>query len=294
MSAPVVREIHICAPPETVFAFFVEADKLTRWLASEATLDARPGGANVQVHAGGADRLAGPLHMEGRFVTIDPPHRVVFSWGFREPDVGLPPESTTVEVVFTPEAGGTRVRLSHHDLPPTEIANHTEGWTHMLKQLDAAVTGQALRVEHWVAAMPADVYEALSTRTGLDAWWGPVVELTKDEIAFDHGLGEPLRWRILKSGPEGVVWECTSHHAEPGNPASEWTGTRLEFTIGMARDLPNPDWMAERLELDPDATTVIRLAHTGWPADAQWLGFCTKAWADTLQLLGQSVAESTK
>jgi len=32
------------ASPETVFAFFTDPEKLTRWLAVEATLDPRPGG----------------------------------------------------------------------------------------------------------------------------------------------------------------------------------------------------------------------------------------------------------
>lgn len=41
---PIVREIDVDAPPETVFEFFVDADKLTRWLATDATLDPRTGG----------------------------------------------------------------------------------------------------------------------------------------------------------------------------------------------------------------------------------------------------------
>ena len=49
---PIVREIYIEAVPEVVFEFFVDSEKLTRWLAAEATLDPRPGGVCHQLHPG--------------------------------------------------------------------------------------------------------------------------------------------------------------------------------------------------------------------------------------------------
>ena len=49
---PIVHERQIDARPETVFAFFTDPEKLTRWLASEATLDPRPGGVCLQTHIG--------------------------------------------------------------------------------------------------------------------------------------------------------------------------------------------------------------------------------------------------
>lgn len=54
---PGVREIHIHASPETVFEFFVDADKLTRWLATAATLGPRLGGACIP---GARGRRRGP------------------------------------------------------------------------------------------------------------------------------------------------------------------------------------------------------------------------------------------
>src|SRR5690349_22922586 len=52
---PIVREIYIEAEPEVVFEFFVDSEKLTRWLAAEATLDPRPGGVCHQLHPGDGD-----------------------------------------------------------------------------------------------------------------------------------------------------------------------------------------------------------------------------------------------
>jgi uncharacterized protein YndB with AHSA1/START domain len=136
-SDPIVREIDIAAEIDTVFEFFVHPDKLTRWLAVEATLDPRPGGACHQVHDAGPGQ--GLFHMQGEFLEVDPPKRVVFSWGFAEPQVGVAPGASTVEVTLSPLETGTRVRLVHSGLPAAAIGDHSGGWTEMLDRLAASV-----------------------------------------------------------------------------------------------------------------------------------------------------------
>jgi uncharacterized protein YndB with AHSA1/START domain len=136
---PIVREVYVEATPETVFEFFVDPGKLRRWLAVEATVDARPGGVCHQVHTDDGH----VFHMQGEFVAVEPPTRVVFTWGFVEPEVNVPVGSTTVEVSLTPEGSGTRVRLVHHDLPPSEVAAHVGGWTAMLDRLAGAAAAIA-------------------------------------------------------------------------------------------------------------------------------------------------------
>jgi uncharacterized protein YndB with AHSA1/START domain len=137
---PLIREIDIDAAPETVFEFFTDPAKLTRWLAVEATLDPRPGGVCHQVHEG-----AGPEHrrfsMEGEFVEVDAPKRVVFTWGFSGPDAVVRPGGSTVEVTLSPIDTGTRVRLVHRGLPAAAVADHSGGWTMMLARLAEAVRG---------------------------------------------------------------------------------------------------------------------------------------------------------
>ena len=77
---PIIKEIHVDAQPETVFAFFTEADKLTRWLAAEAATDPRPGGIFHQTHRlDGVDYL-----LRGEFVEVDPPPPRRLHVGFRE------------------------------------------------------------------------------------------------------------------------------------------------------------------------------------------------------------------
>ncbi|RTL68069.1 MAG: SRPBCC domain-containing protein [Pseudonocardiaceae bacterium] len=287
---PVVREIDIDATPETVFAFFVEPAKLTRWLADEAVLDPRAGGLCVQVHPG-EERGGGPFHMSGRFVEVEPPRRVVFTWGFTEPEVGVPPDSSTVEVTLRPNGSGTTVRLVHRGLPPSETGNHEQGWAAMLHRLAGAVvaggptSGQGMRHEIWIEAPRKDVFAALTTREGLDAWWGRAVAAEPQigaVVEFDHGFGVPLRMRIvdLVDG-ERVEWECLGGFDDPANPASDWGGTRLSFdltTVAKADVAPPLD-----AYVSADEFTVLRFAHSGWAPDARWFGFCSTAWAVTLE-----------
>jgi uncharacterized protein YndB with AHSA1/START domain len=138
---PVVKEVHIDASPETVFTFFTEPDKLTRWLASEATLDPRPGGINHQTHPGDTENPRGPYYMRGEFVEVAFPSRVVFTWGFENADVGVEPGQSTVEVTLAPDGDGTRLRLVHRNLPESERAPHDGGWEEMLSRLAIAATG---------------------------------------------------------------------------------------------------------------------------------------------------------
>jgi uncharacterized protein YndB with AHSA1/START domain len=135
---PVVKEIYIEAEPATVFEFFVDADKLCRWLALEATLDPRPGGVCIQVHDG-ADRGGGRCEMEGTFVAVEPPIHVAFTWGFADPAVHVKPGGSVVEVTLEPVGSGTKVVVVHRGLPPDEVVNHDRGWTMMLARLAEAV-----------------------------------------------------------------------------------------------------------------------------------------------------------
>lgn len=134
---PIVKEVHIEARPETVFAFFVDADKITRWLAAAAETDPRPGGINHQTHHWqGVDYL-----MRGHFVEIDSPRRVVFTWGFENSETGADPDGSTVEVTLEPAGDGTMLRLVHSGLPEVAREGHDSGWDAQLENLARAIAG---------------------------------------------------------------------------------------------------------------------------------------------------------
>jgi len=127
------HEVRIDARPETVFAFFVDPEKMRRWKGTEARLEPRPGGI-YRVNVSARDVAV------GTYVEIDPPKRVVFTWGW-EGDEHVPPGSSTVEVTLTADGEGTIVRLVHRDLPEHAGPKHAEGWEHFLPRLQVAAAG---------------------------------------------------------------------------------------------------------------------------------------------------------
>ena len=83
---------------------------MIRWMGQHATLEPVPGGA-FEIDING-------VPVRGRYLEIDPPRRVLVSWGVAgNPD--LPPGATQVEFTLTPTPAGTRLRLVHRGLPPT-------------------------------------------------------------------------------------------------------------------------------------------------------------------------------
>ena len=128
-------ELRIEASPETVFEFFIDPEKMTRWKGSSAELDPRPGGL---YRVGG---IGGGAVAVGEYVELEPPHRVVFTWGW-EGDEEVPPGSSTVEITLTPDGDATLLRLVHRDLPAGQGAKHVEGWQHFVPRLALAAAGK--------------------------------------------------------------------------------------------------------------------------------------------------------
>ena len=79
--------------------------------------------------------------MLGEYVLVEPPSRVVFTWGW-EGNPDLPPGSTTVEITLVPDGDGTIVRLRHGGLPDDDWREqHVGGWRRYLDRLTVAGAG---------------------------------------------------------------------------------------------------------------------------------------------------------
>ena len=76
----------------------------------------------------------------GSYVEVDPPRRVVFTWGIPG-DTTLPAGSSTVEVELVAEGDDTVVTLTHRDLPAERRPNHRAGWAQHLARLVSAAEG---------------------------------------------------------------------------------------------------------------------------------------------------------
>jgi uncharacterized protein YndB with AHSA1/START domain len=124
----IVATQHIQAPPEVVFPYFTDPALIVTWIGQQAQLDPQPGGVFALD--------MGEVGARGAYLTVEPPYRVVFSWGVLGSDA-LPPGTSTVEVVLTPDGDDTLVVLTHRGLPSSHLGDHRDGWEHLLGRLGA-------------------------------------------------------------------------------------------------------------------------------------------------------------
>jgi uncharacterized protein YndB with AHSA1/START domain len=126
VSEVLTASVRIAAPPDIVFPYFTDPDLMIQWIGEWAELNPEPGGTFALNF--------GQTAVRGEYLEVEPPHRVVFTWGVpgREP---LPPGSTTVEVRLAADGPDTVVELLHHGLPAGELDSHRQGWTTMLDNL---------------------------------------------------------------------------------------------------------------------------------------------------------------
>jgi len=103
------------ASPATIFPFLTDPAQHVRWMGTEAELDPRVGGAYRVL-------VQGKHPGVGDFVEVVPDRKVVFTFGWDEPDHPIPARSTEVEITLIPDGDKTRVRLVHRSLPTTQWA----------------------------------------------------------------------------------------------------------------------------------------------------------------------------
>lgn len=141
-SQAIEHEVRVAASPQTVFAYFTDPAKMVQWMGTEATLDPRPGGV-CRVNPSGA------AAMLGEFVEVDPPRRLVFTWGWETEIYATPPQSTVVEVTLIPDGADTVVRLVHTRLRPGAAPFHRAGWEHYLPRLALVAGGTDPGCDPW-------------------------------------------------------------------------------------------------------------------------------------------------
>ena len=136
MAGPFIvrREVQIGAPPATVFAFLTDAEKILRWMGTEATVEPQLDGLYLV-------NVTGENIVQGRFTEVIPVHRLAYTFGWQGRDK-VPPGSSLIEIDPIEQEGGTLLRMTHSGLPDAETcAAHEEGWTHYLGRLAMAAAG---------------------------------------------------------------------------------------------------------------------------------------------------------
>ena len=153
----VLAEIFIAAPPARVFQAISDPAQLPRWWGQDglyhvtkSTMDVRPGG-RWRSEGLGADGKA--FYVEGEYVEVDPPRRLVHSWvgsyDTRQTVVywDLSPQSVNNLHPSGPKKSGTgtlvRVRQEGFAGNIESATSHGEGWKRVLGWLEAFVEGGA-------------------------------------------------------------------------------------------------------------------------------------------------------
>jgi uncharacterized protein YndB with AHSA1/START domain len=131
----VTCDVEINAPARAVYEMFTDPEKLARWIGIRAMLEPRPGGQFR------FELMPGEF-CSGRYVELDPPNRVVFTWGWESGAIPVEPGSTTVEVDLEEKGGVTMVRLVHSGLDEVTRPLHADGWRRFLARLQAVAEGR--------------------------------------------------------------------------------------------------------------------------------------------------------
>jgi uncharacterized protein YndB with AHSA1/START domain len=111
-----------------------------------------------------------------------------------------------------------------------------------------------------IKASPDAVFDAITTLTGLAAWWSPATGSGQagGELRFVMNAPEPLVIRVDDATrPTRVRWTVTDCPFLP-----DWAGTRPAFTI---------------TPVDSD-TTALHFHHHGLSERLECFGMCSRSW----------------
>jgi uncharacterized protein YndB with AHSA1/START domain len=126
-----------------VFRAWTDPEVLRRWWCPpgwapvEIEVDLRVGGAyRIGMCKAPSDRA---VYVHGHFLEVDCPHRLVYTWRWRNAFEDM--RETRVTVLFTEApGGGTDLVLVHENLPEVPVClRHWNGWKAAFPRIDAAL-----------------------------------------------------------------------------------------------------------------------------------------------------------
>ena len=82
----------------------------------------------------------------GRFIEVDPPHRLLLSWD-RQGAGRAKSEPTFIEITLAPTDGGTNVEVEFSGLSAEDAAFYPQLWERHLDRIAAALAGA--ESAHW-------------------------------------------------------------------------------------------------------------------------------------------------
>jgi uncharacterized protein YndB with AHSA1/START domain len=142
--ALVVVQRVLPAPPEIVYAEWIDPDGMLEWMCprpvqpTEIELDPRPGGGlRIEVLDDGSR-----VTITGRYLVLDRPNRIQFTWNCT---AWAPPATdSVVTIILEPHQDGQTLMTIHHaQLPPPEYDSHDRGWAMVAEQLAGRIASDA-------------------------------------------------------------------------------------------------------------------------------------------------------
>jgi uncharacterized protein YndB with AHSA1/START domain len=139
VNAPVVAVVQRVLPasPEVVYDEWLDAEGMLEWMCPRP---ARPTRIELDACVGGNLRIdiddeGFTLTVTGRYLVLDRPHRIQFTWNCTNWEPRAP--DSIVTITFEPHLSDQTLMTIHHaHLPPDVVEGHDVGWTRIAEQLD--------------------------------------------------------------------------------------------------------------------------------------------------------------
>jgi len=218
------RQIVIRARRETVFRYFTDSARWATWWGAGSTIEAKVGG-KVFV------RYPNAVEASGEVLEIEPPRRIVYTFGYASGDpVGV--GESRIAITLDEVAEGTRLELVHAFADAAARDPHVQGWRYQLSVfanvVAAEVNGAAEeRIDAWFAAW-SEPDDARRNAT-LDRTVAPGVSF-RDRYSSVDGI-EDLRPHLAavhqfmpgsKLARDGGIRHCQ------GTALADWIATKTD------------------------------------------------------------------
>ncbi|WP_082892747.1 SRPBCC family protein [Rossellomorea aquimaris] len=141
MTETLRKEIFIECSPETLFSYFIDPDKMIRWMGKQILLEPKIGGKyRININD---ENIA-----LGQYKEIIQNKKVVMTWGWEGSEI-MPPGSSSVEFILTPMENGTLLQLNHYDIPIDKVPSNNNGWTHYMERIKLLGEGIKIGIDPW-------------------------------------------------------------------------------------------------------------------------------------------------
>jgi uncharacterized protein YndB with AHSA1/START domain len=124
------------ASPDIVYEEWLDAEGMREWMCPRP---AHPTSVQLDARVGGKIRIdiddEGSLFLvTGRYLALDRPNRIQFTWNWAAWEPATP--DSIVTVTLEPHADGQTLMTIHHaQLPPDLVERYQNGWPGVARQL---------------------------------------------------------------------------------------------------------------------------------------------------------------